>query len=136
MTDRADSGPLESRRPTGAERARQRHNAAPEKLPRLMADPDGLLSALLDREGVEDIGTWCVFELDGKFEAQVKRADGEYICLPKRWPTAGAAVDYLIAWAKGRGIIPTTPGGALRQYVNPRTDEDRPLPNGDIGAGP
>lgn len=121
-------------RPTGAERARQRRSAEPEKLPRLTADPDGLLSAWLDREGVEDIGTWFVIEDGGKFVVQVKRADGEWVHLPKRWPTPGGAVDYLTAWAKGRGIIPTHPSGALRQYVNPRSDEDRPMPSGESGS--
>ena len=123
-------------RPTGAERARRRRAESPDKLPRLTAEPDGLLASILDQEGVEDIGTWSVLPIDGKWEALVKRADGSYIDLPKRWATAGEAVDYLIKWATQRGIIPTWPSGALRQYVVPREDAHTVRASDDNPASP
>lgn len=110
----------------GAERARRRMSERPEPMPRLSdMDPDGLLSRLLDSSGVEDIATWLVAEDElGRWQVLITRADGDQIDLPKRFGTVGGAVDYMYAWARGRGIIVTNPSGVLRQYVNPREDSD------------
>lgn len=111
--------------PKGAQRARQRRSQEPERLPRLTAEPDGLLDNLLNALGVEDIATWFIYQTpNGWYEAVIDRADGEQTTLPKKARTHGGAVDNLFKWAEGRGIIVAGPTGVLRQYVNPQEDSD------------